>query len=131
MGARRGQRAVLQQREPVVQSRAVRGGARFYRAGVDAAGAVALRGQAFSLSARESVGAAVSEAASSHVDTGNAQPGDGAMVRREGVSIFWPRNLARSDLRFVGLLRRRGGQARIRGGFGKFRLRAADLRRGD
>src|SRR5271155_2832146 len=98
---------------------------------MDAAGSVALRGQTFSLPARESVGAAVSEAASSDVDPGNAQPGDGAMVRGEGVSIFWIGNLARPDLRFVGLLCRRGGQAWIRGGFGKFRLRAADVRRRD
>ena len=80
----RGQRAVLQQRESLLQPRVLRRGARFYRAGVDAAGAVALRGQAFPLPARESVGAAVSETASSDVDSGNAQPGDGAMVRGEG-----------------------------------------------
>src|SRR5271168_3088883 len=104
MGARRGQRAILQQRQSDLQSRAVRGSARFHSAGMDAAGAVALRGQAFSLPARESVGAAVSETASSDVDTGDAQPGDGAMVRGEGVSVFWPGHLARPHLRFVGLL---------------------------
>src|SRR5271155_3462010 len=131
MGARRGQRAVLQQREPVVQSRAVRGSARFYRAGMDTAGTVALRGQAFSLPARESVGAAVSEAASSDVDSGNAQPGDREMVRGEGLSVFWIGHLAGSDLRPVGLLRGRGGQAWIRGRFGKFWLRAAHLRSRD
>src|SRR5271167_4405155 len=131
MGPWGGQRAVLQQCESFVQPRILRGGARFYRAGMDAAGPVALRGQAFSLPPRESVGAAVSETASSNVDSGNAQPGDGALVRGKDLSVFWPGHVARTDLRLVGLLRGRGRQARLRSGFGKFWLRAADFRRRD
>ena len=102
MGARRGQRAIFQQRESVVQPRILRGGARFYRAGVDQAGAVALRGQAFPLSPRESVGAAVSEAISADVDSGHAQPGDHPLVRAAGASVFRPRHRAAGPLAICG-----------------------------
>ena len=79
-----------------------RRGARFHHSGVDAAGAVALRGQAFPLSPRESVGAALSETASADVDSGHAQSGDDAMVRGEGVSVFRPRHRRSGRLAICG-----------------------------
>ena len=68
---------------------------------------------------------------SADVDSGGAQPGDGAMVRGARLSIFWSGHAARADLRLVGLLRGRSGQAWLPGGSGEFRLPDADLRGGD
>ena len=53
----------------------------FHRAGVDAARPVALRGQAFPLPPRESMGAALPEATSADVDSGHAQSRNCAVVR--------------------------------------------------
>ena len=56
LGARRRQRAVLQQRQPRLQPRDVQRGARLHRAGLDPSRPVALRGQALPLPPREPVG---------------------------------------------------------------------------
>ena len=69
MGARRRQRAARQQRQSRAQSRILRGRRRLHHQGVDDAGPVPLRGQAFSFPLRESVGAADAEAASSDLDS--------------------------------------------------------------
>src|SRR5579863_6876594 len=104
MGARRGQRAVVQQRQSRLQSRAVQRGPRLYRAGLDEARTVALRGQAFPLSPRQSMGAAVSKTASADVDSGRDQPRDREVVRGTSLPLYRAGDDARADLRSLGLL---------------------------
>ena len=72
-------------------------------------GAVALRGQTFSLSPRQSVGLALPEAPSADVDSRDAEPRDRRVVCRASLSVYRARHPAAGHLRAVGLLRGRGG----------------------
>ncbi len=66
--------------------------------------------QALHLSFRESVGAALPEAASADLDSGRDQPRNRGLVRRASLSLYRSRYRAAGDSRIVESLRRHGGQ---------------------
>ncbi len=128
MGARRGQRAARQQRQSRAQSRILRGRRRLHHQGVDDAGPLPLRGQAFSFSLRESLGAAAAEAASADLDSRPRQPRHRYLVREEALPVHRARHAARADGGAVEHVHRSGRARGLSGRFGEFRLSATGIR---
>src|SRR5579885_2377442 len=91
---------------------------------LDPAGTVSLRGQVLPLPLRQSVGAALPEAASAGVDSGSAQPRVGAVGGGTSLPLFWLRRRLGPHRRVAGDVRGQGGGTRLPGGSGEFRLSA-------
>ena len=115
MGPRRRQRADLQQRQSGLQPRVFQRGARPRDRVLDASGSVSLGRQAFHLSLRQPVGAAVSEAASADLDSRRDQPGDRRMVRAASLPLHRAGHRAAIDRRVVESLRRDRDAGRLHG----------------
>ena len=113
MGPRRRQRTDLQQRQPGLQSRVFQRGARPRDRGMDASGAVSLGRQAFHLSLRQPVGAAVSEAAPADMDSRRDQRRDRGLVRAASLSIHRAGHRAAIDRRVVESVRRHRDAGRL------------------
>src|SRR5580704_732419 len=77
------------------------------------------------------MGIAVAEAASSDMDSWAAEPRDRHLVRATSLSVCGARDLPRAYRRAVEHLSRRGGERRLPGGAGEFRLSAESICGGD
>ena len=124
LGAGRGQRVHLQQRQPGLQPGAVQRGPRLRGQGLDHPWPLPLRGQALPLPSCEPVGAAGAEALSADVDSRPGQPGNGDLVRPPPLSVPGPGNLPRADAGDGEAIPRHGSPGRLRVRPGELRLPA-------
>ena len=104
--------------EPRLQPRALRGGPRADRAGVDAGGPVPLGGHPLPAPGGEPVGGAAAEAAPAHLDPRRAQQGDDHLGGAAALSVHRAQHRDRGDQEDLGALRlgRRGGRLHQRAG---------------
>ena len=102
--ARRRPGATRHRRQSGLQPRAFRGGARTDRPGVDAAGAVPLRGDALPASRGEPLGRALAEALSARLDPGRHQQGNDHLGGAAALSLHRTQHLDRADQEDLGAL---------------------------
>ena len=95
--ARRRTGAARHRREPRLQPRALRGGARSDRENLDRARALPLGRHALPASRRQSVGSPVAEAVSARVDSGRHQQGDDHLGGQAALSLYRAQHLDPAD----------------------------------
>ena len=103
--ARRRPGAARHRRQPGLQPRALRGGARPDRQGLDAARPVPLRGHALPAPRGEPVGGAAAEALSARLDPRRDQQGDDHLGGAAALSLHRAQHLDRADQEDLGALR--------------------------
>ena len=108
--ARRRPGAARHRRQPGLQPRALRGGARPDRQGVDPARAVPLGGHALPAPRGEPVGGAAAEAAPARVDSGRAQQGDDHLGGEEALPVHRAQHRDRGDQEDLGAVRSGGAR---------------------
>ena len=110
--ARRRPGAARHRRQSRLQPRALRGGARAGRQGVDAARPVPLRGHALPAPRREPVGGAAAEALSARLDPRRDQQGDDRVGGAAALSLHRAQHLDRADQEDLGAVRPGGAAER-------------------
>src|SRR5919198_515399 len=132
-GARHRRRVHVDRRQPDPLARAVPGGARPHRPGVDGARALLVRGEALSRPLREHVAAPPAEAASPHLDSRLREHGDHRVVRapRPQVPLHGRLHARPPDQAVLRPVPQRRRAVRLYGVAEPARPRLTDLRGGD